>query len=550
MTRKLLSVVLIVSLVVIMIAACTSGNNGNNAGNGGDRQTTNASGNTGGEGGNDLTSADDTSKYGDTGGLKLPLVDKPTTITWMLVSENPANDKMIVKEIEKRTGIKVDLQTYSATTYQEKLRVTITSGKLPDIFHGLRPAELKKLGQQNAVVAINKYADMLPNFRRLYMEENPWVIASYGDESGNIYTWPIYNMNRDVNHGFLYRKDIFDKHNIKPWTNTEEFYEALKKLKEIYPNSYPYASKTKELIFRDWAYGWGIGGAYYPAYYDEDEKTWKFASVQPEHKDMLDLMKRMYNEGLMDPEFLTDTPDSWTAKMTTNESAFVTWDWIGRLDLFYNQVKDQNPEYDLRYAYPIGPTGNVRTLPKIDANWGITVANNKNKEAALKLLDYLTSPSGAALVTLGVEGETFYFDENGKPVYPELAGQPVDIKVLEDRYGLWLEGMYLAPDRRSVYYNFTEKEQEAQDMIVKANKFEPEDPVLNFTDEENERIAELQLTLEKAANEFNARYILEKSYGDKEWEAWVNSAEDLGINEYISIFNAAQKRYDAAVGKR
>jgi hypothetical protein len=24
----------------------------------------------------------------------------------------------------------------------------------------------------------------------------------------------------------------------------------------------------------------------------------------------------------------------------------------------------------------------------------------------------------------------------------------------------------------------------------------------------------------------------------------------LGINEYISIFNAAQKRYDAAVGKR
>jgi putative aldouronate transport system substrate-binding protein len=466
----------------------------------------------------------------------------------MLVSENPANDKLIVKEIEKRTGITLDLQTYSPTTFQEKLRVIVASGNLPDIFHGLTPAELKKIGQQGAVVAINDYADMLPNFKRLYIEENPWVIASYGDESGKLYSWPIYNMNRDVNHGFMYRKDIFDKHGIEPWTNTEEFYQALKKLKELYPDSYPYASKTKESIFKDWAYGWGIGSTSYPAYYDEGDKTWKFASTSPEHKDMLDFMKKLYNEGLMDPEFLTDTPDSWTAKMT-NGSSFVTWDWIGRLDLFYNQVKDQNPEYNLRYALPIGPTGNIRTLPKIDASWGIAVANNENKEVALKLLDYLTSPSGAALVTLGVEGETFYFDDNGKPVYPELSDvDNVDIKVLEDRYGLWLEGMYLAPDHRSVYYNYTEKEQEAQDIILRDNRFEPEDPVLNFTDEENARIAELQVSLEKAANEFNAKYILDKSYGDAEWEAWLKNAKNLGVDEFIEIYNAAQARYDAAAG--
>ncbi len=545
--KKLLSIAVVLSLVAMLIAAC--GGSGEKSGNGASPGASPSASDTGSEtAGASAQPSETASQYGDTGGLKLPLVDKPTTITWMLVSDEPANDKMIAKEIEKRTGIKVNFQTYSSATFGEKLRVTVASGKLPDIFHGLKPAELKKLGQQGAVVAINQYADMLPNFRKLYMEENPWVIASYGDEQGNIYTWPIYDMQRAVNHGFLYRKDIFDKHGIKPWTNTEEFYQALKKLKEFYPDAYPYASKTKELIFRDWAYGWGIGSAYYPAYYDEDEGVWKFAAIQPEHKDMLDLMKKLYNEGLMDPEFLTDTQDSWTAKMTADK-AFVTFDWIGRLELFRNQVKDQNPNYDLRYAYPIGPTGNVRTLPKID-DWGIAVANNENKEAALKLLDYLTSPSGGALVTLGVEGETFHFDENGKPVYPELEGQPVDIKVLEQRYGLWLEGMYLRPDHRSVYYNFTEREQEAQDMIIEANMFEPLDPVLNFTDEENARIAELQLTLEKAANEFNSNYVLDRSAGDKEWEAWVQSAKKMGVDEYIEIYNAAQKRYDAAVGKK
>jgi len=528
---------LILMVASSLLAACGSNNNA------GSKETNTTNGAT-----NAPTNAvveETTNQYGDTGGLKLPLVDKPTTLTWMVVSDFQLNDKLIAKEIEKRTGITVDFQSYSATTFDDKLRLVVASGKLPDIFSGLRPDELKKIGQQKAVVAINDYVDMLPNFKKLYVDENPWVATSFGDENNNLYSWPIYNINRDVNHGMMYRKDIFDKNNIPEWTNTEEFYQALKKLKEIYPDSYPMASKTKDDIFRDLAYGWGIGGLSYPAYFDESNSTWKFAGTQPEHKDMLDFLKKLYNEGLLDQEFLTDTPESWTAKMTTDKS-FVTWDWIGRLDLFYNQVSSENPEYNLRYGNPVGPTGNIRTLPRIDADFGIAVANNKNKEAALKLLDYLTSPSGSQLTTLGIEGVNFNFDENGKPVYQELTDLPnVDIKALEDHYGMWVEGMYLNPDHRSVYYNFTEKEQEAQDKILSANKFEPLDPVLNLNEDEIATIAELQTSIIKSMNEFNAKYILNKNYGDKEWADWLVSAEKMGASKYADVYNQAQKRYDA-----
>lgn len=539
MSRKRISVVLVLSLLITLLAAC-GGSGGNSATeNGVKNEPANTANST------NAPAVDVTDQYGDTGGIKLPIVDKPTTITWMLVSETPVNGKMIQKEIEKRTGITVDFQAYSGATYQEKLRVTVGSGKLPDIFHGLKTPELNEIGKLNGVVAINDYADMLPNFSRLYVEENPWVFSSYGDENGKIYSWPIYNMNRAVNHGMMYRKDIFEKNGIPEYTDTESFYQALKQLKEIYPDSYPWASKTKENIFKDLSYGWGIGGASYPAAYDEASGQWKFAPVQPEHKEMLDFFKKLYNEGLLDPEFLTDTSDSWTSKMTTDKS-FVTFDWIGRLDLFYNQVKDSYPTYDLRYGNPIGPTGNNRSLPLIE-NFGIAVANNENKEVALKLLDYLTSPSGAELVTLGVEGETFNFDENGKPVYPELVDEPlVDINVLNDRYGLWLEGMYLAPDRRSVYYNYSEKEQEAQDKLLAENKFETLDPLLNFTDDENAKIAKLQTNLEKAANEFNAKYVLDKKYGDAQWDEWIKNAESIGVNEFIEVYNSAQARYDAS----
>ncbi|GAB6928439.1 hypothetical protein JCM10914A_24220 [Paenibacillus sp. JCM 10914] len=530
MTSKWLRMTLVLTIILSMLAACSGG------------------GDSGEQGGNTTPpAAVDPEQYGDTGGLVLPLVDKPTTITWMVASEKTdLNDSLIVKEIEKRTGIKVNFQAYSPATFQDKLRVTVASGKLPDIFHGLTPSELKKIGQQNAVAAINEYVDMLPNFKKLYVDENPWVIPSFGDQEGNIYTWPIANINRDVNHGFLYRKEIFDEVGIEEWTNTEEFYAALKKLKEAYPDSYPYASKTKEYIFRDWAYGWGLGGKDYPTYYDEDSNQWKYASIQPEHKDMLDFMKKLYNEGLIDPEFLTDTDESWTSKMTAGKKSFVTWDWIGRLDLFYNQIKDQNPDYDLRYGTPVGPTGNGATLPMIDNSFSIAVANGNNKEAALKLLDYLTSPSGATLVTMGVEGETFKI-EGDNIVYPELTDVPlVDIKVLEDRYGLWLQGMYVNSDKRSVYYNFTEKEQQAQDKRLSANSFEPYDPILNFTDEETSRIAELHTALMKSANEFNSRYILNKSFGDAQWQQWQSTAEKQGVKELVEIFNHAQKRFEEA----
>lgn len=539
MLKKLFSVMLVLTLVGSLLAACSSKDE---KATGGEPSTTPVATTT--PAATPAATAAPSNQYGDTGGLKLPLVDKPTTITWMLVSEHPANDKMVIKEIEKRTGIKVNVLNYSSATYQDKLKMTIATGKLPDIFHGLKAAELKKIGQQKAVVAINDYVDMLPNFKKLYVDENPTVVKSFGDQDGKLYSWPIYNMNRDVNHGMMFRKDIFDKNNIPEWTNTEEFYQALKKLKEIYPDSYPLASKTKENIFRDLSYGWGIGGISYPAYFDEKDQTWKYAPTSTEHKEMLDFMKKLYNEGLLDPEFITDTPDSWTSKMTTDKS-FVTFDWIGRLDLFYNQVKAQNPDYNLRYGNPVGPTGNIRTLPKIDTDFGIAVANNENKEAALKLLDYLSSPSGAALVTLGVEGETFNFDANGKPVYPELKDVPlVDIKVLEDRYGMWLEGMYLRPDRRSVYYNFTEKEQEAQDKIVSGKKFEPLDPALNLTDEEVSTIAELQASLEKAGNEFNAKYVLNKDFGDTQWTEWQQNAVKLGADKLVQVFNDAQKRFN------
>lgn len=541
MLGRLSKVLLVFLLVFGIFAACSNSDDSSKVG--GD-EPKNESGNTSEKSGDDAEKEDETaaSDYGDTGGITLPIVDKPVELTWMLVSdETNLQDSAVIKEIEKRTGVKLKIQAYSSGTYAEKLNTVVASGQLPDIWHGLPVAKVNELGKKGAVVAINDYLDQLPNYKKLYAEENDWVLKSFSSDDGKMYTWPIYGVNRDVNHGFLYRKDIFEEQGIELWNNTDEFYEALKKLKEAYPDSSPYASKTGDAIFRDWGYGWGITGGQYPAYYDEGDGTWKFQFTDQKHKEMLDFMKKLYNEGLLDKEFITDTDASWTTKLTTDK-AFVTFDWIGRLDMFYEQVKGENPDYDLRYGNPVGPENTIRSLDKI-ANWGHAVTKNDKSEVALKLLDYLSSPSGAELITVGVQDEMYELDADGNVIYPDLDVEVVGIKDLETKYGMWVEGMYLRADERSVYFNYTEKEQEAQDMMQ--GKMQPLDPILKFTDKENDTLAKLQPNLLTAGIEFSTKYVMTKSHGDKEWDAWLEEAKRLKVDDFISIYNEAQKRYDA-----
>ncbi|WP_443722439.1 extracellular solute-binding protein [Ruthenibacterium lactatiformans] len=483
-----------------------------------------------------------------TGGLALPLVDEPTTITWMVPSDvENLNDLAVIQEISRRTGITIELMPYPKKSYAEKLNTMIGGGDLPDIVNGILIADANAYGQMGAFADITDYVDELPNFKSLFVDdaENSWVLYSWASDDGSMYKWPIYGLARDVNHGLLYRADVFEELGIEPWTNTDEFYDALAKVKEAYPDAYPFSSKNGAALFKDLSKYWNVSDSRFPFYYDEADGRWKFTGASEGYKEMLDLLKKMYDNGLLDPEFLTDTQDTWSAKMTTDKS-FVAWDWIGRMSLLKGQVGDANPGFDLQFGRPVGE-GKQHTLPKIDS-FGPTVTKGENELAALKLLDYLTSPEGSELFTVGIEGVNFEFDGNGTPVYPELADEPlVDINLLEEKYGMWIEGSYLRPDHRSVYYNYTEAEQAAQDLCNDVAGYNPNDPELKLTDEETEAYASIVVKVTQEIETFSSKYVTDASYGDAQWEAFAASAGEMGVSEALEILNAAQARFDESV---
>ncbi len=491
-----------------------------------------------------LTSALPALATGDTGGLSLPLTDKPVTLTWMVPADvENLNDLPVIKEISRRTGINLNMIPYPKKSYPEKLDTIMAGGDLPDIINGIALAQTNEYGKVGAFANLMDYVDVLPNFKSLIIDnpDNSWVTFAWATEDGAVYRWPIYGLNRDVNHGILYRADIMEELGLEPWTDVDGFYNALVKMKEAYPDSYPFSSKNGENLFRDLARYWNISDGRYPFFYDEADGQWKFTGATAQYLELLDLLKKMYDNALLDPEFLTDTQDSWSAKMTTNRS-FVAWDWVDRMNLLAAQVKDTMPQFNLKFANPIG-SGKQHPLALID-NWGPSVAAGPNEELALKLLDYMFSPEGSELFTIGIEGETFTWNENGVPYYPGVEDQSsITVDGLTELYGMWIEGAYVRPDRRSIYYQYSSNVQEAQDIGHKVG-FNERDPMIVMTDAENETFTEIFTQLEKEIKAFSAKYVTDPSYGSEQRDAFLKAAEGMRLQEALDILNAAQARFD------
>lgn len=490
-------------------------------------------------------------EYGDTGGTELPIDTNNTKLTMIgVTSAMNINESAVFTELRKRTGIDLEVIAIPTASLQQKSKVLLASkSEMPDIFsHQMSWQEINDFGMQGAFEEILQHKDSLPNLKRIYFDEaeehgtDAGQIQSMLSIDGGLYMFPQYDMKKVLQHGVLYRKDVFDKHGIELWEDDEGFYQALKKLKELYPESTPFISKQGIAILNYIAQFNGMRWPY--EYYDEEAGKWKYGGTDEKFYEILKFVKKLYDEKLIDPEFLTATQSAWTNKITQADKGFVTIDWIGRLQPLTEQSLPTVPGYDLRFAAPFGG-GKMVTLSSVVA--GPAIKKGENSLLALKLLDYLLSPSGAELMTLGVEGSTYNFVDD-KVKYIGFEDKTPAVTELEDQYSMFITGTYMRIDRRSAFFELSEREQEATDLMVnkEGGGFWDLDPYLSYTAEEADELNPILVDLAKAAEEFATKYILEEGSSQKDWDAWVKKAKGLGVDRAEEILNTAQKRYEKA----
>ncbi|MGI2295705.1 extracellular solute-binding protein [Paenibacillus sp. GXUN7292] len=459
---------------------------------------------------------------------------KEQTFT-MLTESHPTwpyqKDWLIWDMYKEKTGVTLDVQLPSGKL-PETLNLVIASGNMPDLMYMTTHADANRFGEQGALVNILDYVDSMPNFKA-WMEKYPAAAEQAMSADGKMYMFPNEGFGETNRMIWLYREDVFKKHNLNVPTNYDELYDVLKQLKELYPDSYPLAWRDglDKLLnmgpaFQTW----------YKEYYDFDKNEWRYGPTEDSYKEAVQYLHKFYKDGLIPPEWLSIDTKQWQDIVSTNK-AFITIDYIGRIDFFNSALRPENPEFNMAFMEPpAGPNGKQLNASVHFLETGLTVASTSKKiPEVMKFMDFYYTEEAREMASWGKEGVTFTKENGIKKIVPEYK----EIGELRTKTGLATDGAYTWIDYDAHLSMATPELQEAYKQARKFDApFQP-NPALN--QKESEVISLTGEAIEKHREENIAQFIFGNKSFDK-WDDYVNEANKLGVDKILEIYTNAYER--------
>ncbi|PAV31194.1 ABC transporter substrate-binding protein [Virgibacillus profundi] len=467
---------------------------------------------------------------------------------------NDWNDIMIWNEYEEITNIEVNFEQIPSESLIEKRNLVLASGDLPDAFYAadIPPIDIMKYGQQGSFLKLNDLIDeYAPNIKKVF-ETYPEVEKALTFPDGNIYSLPgVYSpdfLSLIVSSRPWINKEWLEEFDMEEPETTEEFYEYLKTVKEQDPNgseAIPYGGTNLDGLV-GWLRGsFGIGNKGRP-YIDLNPESGdvRFYPITEEYKEMVQYLNKLYSEKLIEQNIFSIDQSQYLANAAEGKyGSTVFWspeDLFGEAGQAYVGLSAlKGPHGDQMYtkinhpAYQIG-------------KFAIT-SENEHPEATMRWIDYFYGDEGSKLAFMGIEGETYEVNDDGEYVYMDHIrnsdeGLTLDQEVA--KYLTWVGG--IPAILKKDYFQGSEK---SPSSLEAADKIEPYiiDEVwgsFTYTAEENNKLSALSADIEKYVDEMLDKFIS----GDvplSEWENYVQTIKDMGLDEYMEIQNTAFERYES-----
>lgn len=256
------------------------------------------------------------------------------------------------------------------------------------------------------------------------------------NEDGRCYGIGYSLTNKENQHDtFIYdwgiRWDLYKELGYPQVKDLEGLADVLGQMKEICPTGDDGKPTYGMSIWPAWdgsmaMYVKALASAY--TGYDElgyglyDSQTGDFYDCLQEdgpYMQSLRFFNRLYREGLLDPDSMTQTYEDMMAKVSKGNIFFSIFDYAGS-QLFNTaehiaQDKYMSPlvpEDASVVVYGISPGGNDRI-------WSIG-AKALYPEKCMQILNWLHTPEGAMTVWYGIKGLMWDYDENGGTAFTEL----------------------------------------------------------------------------------------------------------------------------------
>ena len=413
MKRKVVSLMLVSAMVAGMLAGCGSD-----------------SGSSKGGSSTETGSAAEASSSGETADD----ADDKSPITFEYFNADGKNgnwDNPVAKAITEATGVTLDV-TYPVASQgdaKEDVALMIANDEYPDMIYAKGAAT--DLYQAGALIdmtdLIEKYG---PNIKKMYGAEMEKLKWSQDDPGIYQLSYSGVNQKTLTTGGSCQIQWAALKENDYKYPKTLDEYEKMIK---SYLAAHPKTEDGLDMIgitmsASDWHWMITLGnpaGLIADASPDngqwiiDDEYNVHYKHVTDEEKEYFKWLCRMYNEGILDPNFATQTDDDYIAKVASGRVVAITdaeWHYSqceatlvadGKVDQTYVglpvTLREDQVEKALLYQ---GTT----------VGWGIGITKScEDPVRAIKFLDYLCSDEGQILYHWGIEGENYFLDDDGQP---------------------------------------------------------------------------------------------------------------------------------------
>ena len=334
-------------------------------------------------------------------------------------ANTPDDDNIVLEELEKQTGTKINLIYVPTGDYDTKLNTMIAADNIPDIF----------VAKNLSVVESYKSSGLLANMEGVLNAVAPNVVEETKDiiripsvNKDGIYMVPNTKLDYGVN--VCIRTDWLDNLGLEMPTDLESFAKVMHAFTYDDPDGngkndtigYSFSLPTMVGIGRT---GQNIFGAFgiakgHPMVMEDGTVTsWV---KHPNFLDAVKYVKSLVDDGVCEPDYVSIPNSNMFEKIWNGTSGCIEWECVGPTNNWMPGRYVEDPAPTFGFAILNGPNGDHGTsacYPSTDSGW-VFSSQCKNLEGAARIANFCMSEAGSDLLTLGVENVMYKWVDKEK----------------------------------------------------------------------------------------------------------------------------------------
>jgi len=463
--------------------------------------------------------------------------------------------------LSDRTGVDVEWEVVADASFLEKRNLLFGSNDLPDIImrSKLTATDEAKYAANGQLYPLDTLLEHAPNFSAL-LEQFPAIGKNITSPDGHIYSLPQLNTTEgNLVNKYWINKTWLDKLGLEMPKTTDELTEVLRAFVNNDPNGngvkdelgFSFQGKDNLVDGIDRFYGaFGLAknnGAIDKYFQVNDEGKVELLAATENYRKLLTWLNQLWTEGLIDKDSFSQDFTAVAAKAGLDQVGFASYgnnyQWLGTVkENFVQPPIIAGPD---GYAVWNSMKGFVQTT-------GVACITTacENPEVAMKYLDYYYSEPGTVAIRMGIEGESYYVDENGAyQLFDHIKNDPTGLSLDEavSKYAIYCGGQvpqYITDrvDQSAAQLPETKAANETlRPGMLDFNVI----PNLHFTEDEVISMSRYSVDLIAYVEENLVNFVT----GERdlaEFDAYVEELSRLDLEGCLEIYQAAFDRWNAA----